>query len=441
MQSDGQAGDSTQSDGQAGDSPISRAHAPSGDVHAPTARATAHSGRTGGTARRAVARLGEERLWLLRWTLIGFAVNKVLVLTAAWFGMQTRFEAQTEYGRLGYLFVKNFLQWDSWWFTEIASKGYWPKATAFFPLYPLLIRAVSEVLRISTGAAAILISTVCFVVGLYFFLRLVRLDLDRKRAVRALLVLVLFPTAFYFSVGYTESLFLLLTVLALYALRRGRWAIAGVWGGLAAVARNTGVALGLPFLIEYFQQWRKRPRPRPHPWGALWVLLIGVGTAAYFVYLWVRFGSPLVFVHAESEYGRGRLAPWMTLYEGFKYNVGFFGDLRFGIHQQWVPVYYTTQLLFPAAALIVLITSFRKMRWSYWVIVLYSIVVPLMAPANGQVIDYFVGFSRYMLVVVPLFLGIERLLRWRWLLWTYLVLSTLLLLVYTWAFSGHRVVA
>jgi Gpi18-like mannosyltransferase len=389
-------------------------------------------------------RIGEERRWLLRWTAIGFVANKVLVLAATGIGMRHLFAAQSSSGFLHYLFVKNFIQWDSDWFTGIATSGYTIKATAFYPLYPLLIRAVSEVLRISVEAAAVLISTVCFVLGIYFFLKLVLLDVDRPRAVRTMLLLVLFPTAFYFSAAYTESLFLLLTVLTLYALRRSRWGRAGVYGGLAAVARNTGIALGLPFLIEYFQEWWRRPRPRPRPWSALWVLLVGGGTGAYLVYLWATFGSPFVFVHAESQYGRGRLVPWLTLYRGFKHNLGWFDGLRLSLHQDWSSIYYTTQLFFPIVAIVVLVAMFplfRRMRWSYWVILLYSIVAPLTVPANVKVIDYFVGFSRYMLIVVPLFIGLERLLKGRWLFWGYLALSTFLLLVLTWGFAGHHVVA
>jgi hypothetical protein len=385
--------------------------------------------------------VGEERLWLLRWATLGFVGNKILVYAAAAVGMRARFAAQTGSGFLHYLFVQNFIQWDSWWFTGIAQNGYSAKSTAFYPLYPLLIRAVSEVLRISLAAAAVLVSTVCFFLGLYFLLKLLLLDLERPRAVRGMLLLALFPTAFYFSAAYTEALFFLLAVLLLYALRKRRWASAGIWGGLAAVARNTGIAFGLPFLIEYFQDWWKKPRPRPRPWQAAWVALVALGTLAYLVFCWVKFGSPLSFISAEGQWGRSFALPWTTLYEGFKHNLGWAGGLRLSLHQDWSPVYYTTELLFPAGAIVVLVASIKKMRWSYWIILLYSIVVPLMMPANGQVLDYFVSFSRYMLVVVPLFIGLERLLRNRWAFWVYLACSVVLLLVLTYAFSEHRWVA
>ena len=395
----------------------------------------------GGAGRGTVARIGEERLWLVRWAAIGFAINKILVYIAAALGMGTRLAAQTGYGWRHYLLVGNFIQWDSWWFTGIAQNGYSAKATAFYPLYPLLIRGVSDITRLSVFDSAVLISTICFFLGLCFFLKLMLLDLERPRAIKAMLLVVLFPTAFYFSAAYTEGLFFLLAVLLLYGLRRQHWARAGVWGGLAAVARNTGIAFGLPFLIEYFQDWWAKPRPRPRPWTAAWVILIGLGTASYFAFCWIRFGSPLSFISAEGQWGRGLSFPWTTLYEGFKHNLVFARGLRFGIHQGWSPIYYATELLFPTGAIIVLLASIRRMRWSYWVILLYSIVVPLMVPANLKVIDYFPGFSRYMLVVVPLFVGLERLLKNRYAFWVYLALSTLLMLVFTYGFSQHLMVA
>lgn len=388
-------------------------------------------------------RLGAERLWLFRWAAIGFAINKMLVYSAAAVGAWERYFAHPESGFLYWLFVRSFNQFDSWWFQRIAQNGYYsPEASAFYPGYPLLIRGVAELLHIPLSAAGVLVTTVCFFFALYFFLKLLLLDLDRSRAVRCMLLLVLFPTAFYFSATYSEALFLMLSVLVLYALRTQRWTRGSVWGGLAALTRNTGLALGLPFLVEYLQNWWRKPRPRPRPWPMLWVGVIALGTLTYFLYCWGKFGSPLVFLSAEKQHwGRYFSPPWLTLYEGFKFNLQWLEHLRFSLYQNWTAVYYSTEMLFPAGAIIVLLASIRRMRWSYWLILFYSIVVPLTVPVHHEVQDYFVGFSRYMLTVVPLFLGLERVLRNRWAYLGYLFFSLLLMLVFTYAFSQHKVVA
>ena len=205
-------------------------------------------------------KVGEERVWLLRWAAIAFAVNKFLVVAITVAGSREQWGPLSPLGFLDYVFIRNFRYFDSHWFTEIAAHGYTVKSTAFFPLYPLVIRGVSELLHVSPLAAGVLISNVAFFFGLYFFLRLARLDLDRTGAVRTLFLLALFPTAFFFSSAYTEALFLLLAALALYSMRARRWGRAGGYSALAAITRNTGIALGLPFLIEYWESWREKKK-------------------------------------------------------------------------------------------------------------------------------------------------------------------------------------
>jgi hypothetical protein len=262
------------------------------------------------------------------------------------------------------------------------------------------------------------------------------------------------------------------SVLALLGMRKRQWARAGLYGGVAGAVRNTGVLLGLPYLIEFWTGRRERRRERITPpatppesheivpdssavspsapdranmWPVLWILLIAAGAAAYVAYLWVAKGDPLAFAREQKAYGRGTGTPWGTLYHGYAYGLKALVHLHRPLN--WVQVYYVTQLFFPTLVLVVLVTSFRKIRWSYWSIILYSLILPLLAPANAapgvgsNVIDYFVSFSRYSLVIVPLFFGIERLLKRRWAFWAYLVFSALFLALLTYAWSRHKWVA
>ena len=106
-------------------------------------------------------------------------------------------------------------------------------------------------------------------------------------------------------------------------------------------------------------------------------------------------------------------------------------------------IYHLTELIFPVLVLVVLVASFRKLRPSYWVMILYSFLVPLAAPlaATPAASDYFMSFSRYSLVIVPLYFGLVRLLRRRWLFWPYLILSALLLVVLTYMWASGAWVA
>ena len=103
---------------------------------------------------------------------------------------------------------------------------------AFFPVYPLLMRYVGRPVR--PRSTAISISAASSSRGCPSSLAMVALylpralDLPRRRAERAVLLTAIFPFAFFFGVVYTESTFLLFTVLAFYGFRTRRWMLGGV---------------------------------------------------------------------------------------------------------------------------------------------------------------------------------------------------------------------
>lgn len=508
--------------------------------------------------RAAVGSKGHERARALKLATLVFLANKCLVVLVSAIATRDIWPARSFGSALHYLFIDNFRFFDAGMLASVATQGYRePKMTTYFPLYPVVEAGVSRGLHISVLAAGILISHVAFFLLLYFFIRLARIDYDWLRSRRAVLLLAFFPTAFYFSAAYTEATFMLVSVLALLSLRNKKWPAAGVFGGLAALTRNTGVLLGIPYLLEHWAARRAaagRPEaglkpsaggedrpagiiqaedaggdnarlqavvttagrqnmaerataaahaadaaeavaiaaayevpaaatadggaPRtgadaagapvdaptptvaasPAPpgegtrapagrswWPLVWVVVIGVGALVYVGYLWAAKGDPLAFAHQQKAYGRGTGTPWGTLWHGYVYGLKVIYHLHWPL--DWTQVYYMTELFFPALVLVVLITSFRKLRWSYWSLLLYSLVMPLLAPANAEpglssrVIDYFVSFSRYSLVIVPLFFGMERLLRRRWVFWGYMAFSVLFLALFTYAWSRHRWVA
>lgn len=400
-------------------------------------------------------RLGKRHRQTLLAAAGAFAANKVLVMVTCVIATRSAWQG-LPLGRALYVqLVQSFNHFDADWYTGIATLGYSePKATAFFPLYPMLMKSVASVLDISALTAGVLINNVAFFFLLYFFLQLAREDYDSRCATRATLLLALYPTSFYFSAPYAEAVFMLFSVLALRAMRRGRWLGAGAAGGAAALTRNAGVLLGLPYLIEFWHSSRVKKSGRragvhgtpaadgaadlsrpPRLRSVLWVALIGLGAAVYVGYLFVKFGDPLLFVHVQALFDRRYVSPWTTLYRGFVHGWGFL------VHLSWpfddTQIYHMTELIFPMLVLVVLVTSFRKLRPSYWVMILYSFVVPLTAPlaATPGASDYFMSFSRYSLVIVPLYFGLVQLLRRRWLFWPYLILSAVLLVVltYMWA--------
>ena len=209
-------------------------------------------------------------------------------------------------------FLNYWAHWDGAWYSEIATQGYderYPASTAFFPLYPLLVRVGSF---IWDGPAfwGVLVSLLSTLFTLYFVYRIAEKLYDVRAARAATLALAFFPTAFFLNAVYTEALFLVFTTGSIWAAYvRRDLLLAGIFGALAALTRNLGVLLLIPLFYEWLRNYRE--------FGARGLVELGfvpAGLAAYGVYLWSRFGDPLVALRQQEAYwGRTLASPVTTL--------------------------------------------------------------------------------------------------------------------------------
>ena len=220
--------------------------------------------------------------------------------------------------------VEVFAAWDAGWYFSIARNGYYASSVGessipFFPLYPLLMRAVAWVLGGSDAAiwiAGIGISVAAFVGALLALHRFTeRMFGDGETARRAVLYLAVFPFSFFLTTVYAESLFHLLTILAMSAAHRSRWWPAGIWGGLAALARPYGILLAVPLTCFALAG---RPSVRELARRGTAVLLVPLGLAAYCLYVYTLTGNPLAWLEANRhwDYTLGH-APGQRLLEFF----------------------------------------------------------------------------------------------------------------------------
>jgi hypothetical protein len=190
------------------------------------------------------------------------------------------------------LFWDTFARHDSGWYYQIARTGfhYTPEGRdtiAFFPVYPLLMRYVGRMFGRSPSdvyLGGIVVSWTAFVVAMIALYHLASLDVPRRRAARAVLFTTIFPFAFFFGVVYTESTFLMFTVLTFYCFRTRRWIAGGLCGALATASRVNGVLM-LPALA--WMAWRTAettPRDRALAVAGLVLVTVGVGWYSLFVY-------------------------------------------------------------------------------------------------------------------------------------------------------------
>lgn len=216
--------------------------------------------------------------------------------------------------------METFGAWDSGWYLAIARFGYsWDptrqSSIAFFPLYPLVIRALAWPFGGSERAfwlAAILVSHASFFLGLLVLHRLCwQWFGDREAARRAVLYVAVFPFAYFFTEVYTEALFLLLSVGAIGAAVSRRWTLAGVLGFLCALSRPNGVLLAVPLALLAIEG---RPRVGTLVRRLAAVCLVPAGLATYSAFAYRLSGDPLAWLHAQAHWGYSvGNPPWLEL--------------------------------------------------------------------------------------------------------------------------------
>jgi Gpi18-like mannosyltransferase len=259
-------------------------------------------------------------------------------------------------------------RFDALWFLRIAEEGYRARdgSAAFFPLYPLTVRVLSGVLGGHPFAAALLLSSGALVAALVLLYLLTAHELDEEAARRAVLYTCLFPGAVFLFAPYSEPLFLLCSVGAFLAARRGRWAVAGAAGALAAATRSVGILLGPALAVEALTRRREGERAWP---GLLAAAAVPLGTLAYLGWWGLAWGDPLAPLRQQATWQRSAAAPWETALQATRQAFRWIGTYPGGYHLlDWL-------LVVPVAAACVY-AAFR-FRPAYAVYALASLLVPL----------------------------------------------------------------
>jgi Gpi18-like mannosyltransferase len=284
-----------------------------------------------------------------------------------------------------------FYRWDSGWYRQIALRGYYfepgkESSVNFFPLYPLLVRIFSLGL-FDEKIVGFIISNVALLLAAFYLYKLVKIDHgDTNLPSRTVFYFLICPVSFFFSIFYTEGLFLFVSIAAVYYARQKNWPAASVFGFFAATTRNMGVFVIIPLLLEYFEvsfhsfkiDTKKIRR------SLLWLALVPAGLGIYMVYLQVRFGDAIAFLHASKGWHRRLVSIFKTL-----------SDLRH--YSLFYRIIFCGAIL---AALVLIALSIKyRIRISY---ISYSVVFLLVYLSSNNL----ESIPRFISVIFPLYLGI-----------------------------------
>ncbi|MER5967715.1 mannosyltransferase family protein [Streptomyces sp. NPDC002057] len=257
-----------------------------------------------------------------------------------------------------------FERWDWSHYLHIARDGYfpddpgaspepWDNREAFFPGFPLVLRAVHTVVPDWT-VAGLLVSLVSGAVAVLALARIARLHLPRAEGGgRTVLLLLLSPCAVFLAVGYTEALFLAFALPAWLAAQRRAWPLAAVLTACATTVRISGLFLAAALAVHFALTARDRRTWRRLPW----LTLPALPPLLYTLYLHAHTGDWMAWKHAQE---RGWYRDFHTPWDAWSTT----WESAFG-HVQTTPyaVLWQAELLAMALGLLMVALLVRARRW------------------------------------------------------------------------------
>jgi hypothetical protein len=226
-------------------------------------------------------------------------------------------------------------RWDGVIYQRIAAHGYQSQFTyfpngkptrmdiAFFPLYPIAMRAVSEVTRLPLEASGVLISVLAGIAAAVGIAVLVEPRFGRRGALVSVALWALGVEAMIQSMVYVQSLIAAFAVWTVIALLRRRWGVATVLVVLAGLCHSTAVALvatvevvAVLHLVRVARGSGAASRGARSVAGAVAMALVApLGIVGYWTFLALRFHRWDAWFYAESAPG------WNSKFDFGQYSV------------------------------------------------------------------------------------------------------------------------
>ncbi|WP_340376814.1 glycosyltransferase family 39 protein [Streptomyces sp. SS7] len=303
--------------------------------------------------------------------------------------------------------------WDGWWYLQVAEKGYDPRplqplapgglftvqqnSVAFFPLYPGLIRGVSEITGLGLYGSAILVSVVAsFVAAAGIYAVVAALAGVRAGTIAAGLWAVV-PGAGVEWAVYSESVFVAIAAWCCYCVMRGRWVAAGLLAFLAGLNRPTSAALigavGLAAIVTLARRESRREQGISGPVYAMVAAPLGLLT--YVAWVGLSMGDLTAYFTLQRE-------GWAHYFDFGKYTLDVLGNTAVG-HNAYlfafsVPDLLCVQIVLALPFLIALMLRKRPPL----VLVAYALASIVTVLGTQQM---FGNTGRYLLPVFPLLLA------------------------------------
>lgn len=353
--------------------------------------------------------------------------------------------------RLPY-FLWVFGNFDGVHYINIAKNGYSVFEYPFFPLYPIFIWTIKSVFEMfslyyPSVVLALLVSHVVFFIALIVVYKILILDKMKNIITLVIALILFFPTSVFYGAAYNDSLFFLLATMTIYFARRKSWAYSCILAALATLARLNGLGLVFFILLEYLtssqntiNSWRLKKIIKALPLNMSFknilsskiflLILIPSSFIGYLTYIQNSYGNWAVLFSSMQVWNQQHITfPLQVFWRYLK--------IIFLLHSfDFVYFVALLELLFVIFYIFVIFYSYKKIRLSYWVFIVVSILIPSLTGT-------FQGMPRYGLHIYPLFLAVALLLREKNLKFKliYFAISILLMFIFTGFFTRGYFVA
>lgn len=310
--------------------------------------------------------------------------------------------------------IVGFNKWDYGWYSDIAINGYKTlQHTAFFPGYPIEI-AIGRFFGISVQYSSVIISWIAFIIFSYYFYKLVEENFGGDIAENALILLAWNPASIFFISGYSESSFILFTILAFYYYLKYKKVKKNIYiyltclfAGISSLFRLTGIVTFLAILVDYL--WRNIKEVKNIKFLLRTVLfsLIGeFGVISYMIFLKIRFNNPIAFISAERYWNRVHIIPLesvlISLYKLIKLPLSFDGNIYVTF------VLNDVVAIFAVLIIILIIININKKRsiltceLTLYTFISFYIAVSTSPGGSPE------SIARYIMTIFPLYIIIVR---------------------------------
>ncbi|MBI4162588.1 MAG: hypothetical protein HY513_02805 [Candidatus Aenigmarchaeota archaeon] len=302
-------------------------------------------------------------------------------------------------------FLNSWAQYDARAYLDIAENGYnsqFPGGGnyAWYPLYPLMIKIFASAVAFigvsfsfSYGLSAFLISNIFSFVAVYYLYKLTNQEFgNSKIAKRSVIYFSLFPTVYFLTAMYAESLLIALSIASFYYAKNERWFLASLTGFFAGMTRIQGAFLFFPISYMYFRS--KEYKIKNIKANGCFLMLPLTGSAVVMLYHYIITGNAFIQFSTQAAYGRVLSLPWDSFMSAV---------LKIANATSLQDIFYHVFNIFMALGFLALAAwSFKEMKKEYGIYFLISMIVPLSSTA-------LLSISRHNLAMFPAFMLMAKL--------------------------------